>query len=78
MTRILLTGPPQCGKTTVVQKVAALWPGQAAGFLTREVRRAGRRLGFEIVTLNGDAALLSHVDFPGPHRVGKCIDRGHR
>ena len=69
--RILLTGPPQCGKTTVVQKVVALWPGQAAGFFTREVRRAGRRFGCEIVTLNGDAALLSHVDFPGPHRVGK-------
>jgi nucleoside-triphosphatase len=69
--RILLTGPPQCGKTTVVQKVAALWPGTAAGFFTREVRRAGRRLGFEIVTLAGESALLSHVDFPGPYRVGK-------
>jgi nucleoside-triphosphatase len=71
MTRILLTGPPQCGKTTVVQKVVALWPGKAAGFYTREVRSNGRRLGFEIVTLNGDAALLSHVDFSGLYRVGK-------
>jgi nucleoside-triphosphatase len=71
MMRVLLTGPPQCGKTTVVQKVVARWPGQAAGFYTREVRRAGRRLGFEIVTLAGEAALLSHVDFPGPYRVGK-------
>jgi nucleoside-triphosphatase len=69
--RILLTGPPQCGKTTVVQKVAALWPGTAAGFYTREVRRSGVRLGFEIVTLAGESALLSHVDFPGPYRVGK-------
>jgi nucleoside-triphosphatase len=41
------------------------------GFYTREVRKAGIRLGFEIVTLEGDAALLSHVDFPGPYRVGK-------
>ena len=71
MTRILLTGPPQCGKTTVVQKVVARWPGKAAGFYTREVRRGGVRLGFEIVTLAGDAALLSHVDFPGSYRVGK-------
>jgi nucleoside-triphosphatase len=69
--RILLTGPPQCGKTTVVQKVVALWPGTAEGFYTREVRRGGVRLGFEIVTLEGDVALLSHVDFPGPYRVGK-------
>jgi nucleoside-triphosphatase len=71
MTRILLTGPPQCGKTTVVQKVVAGFPGKAAGFYTREVRRHGRRLGFEIVTLAGDVALLSHVDFAGPYRVGK-------
>jgi nucleoside-triphosphatase len=71
MTRILLTGPPQCGKTTVVQKVVAGFPGKAAGFYTREMRRNGRRLGFEIVTLNGDVALLSHVDFAGPYRVGK-------
>jgi nucleoside-triphosphatase len=71
MSRILLTGPPRCGKTTVVQKVVAGWPGRAAGFYTREVRQAGRRLGFEIVTLAGEAALLSHVDFPGPQRVGK-------
>ena len=35
------------------------------------MRRGGVRLGFEIVTLAGEAALLSHVDFPGPHRVGK-------
>ena len=69
--RILLTGPPQYGKTTVVQKVVAGWDGKAAGFYTREVRQAGIRLGFEIVTLAGDVALLSHVDFPGPYRVGK-------
>ncbi len=68
--RILLTGPPQCGKTTVVHRVPENFPGQAAGFYTREVRVAGRRVGFEIVTLDGDVAWLSHVDFPGPQRVG--------
>jgi nucleoside-triphosphatase len=69
--RLLLTGPPRCGKTTVVQRVAARFPGQAAGFYTREVRQRGQRVGFEIVTLDGQRALLSHVDFPGPHRVGR-------
>ncbi len=71
MTRILLTGPPQCGKTTVVQRVVARFAGRAAGFYTREVREFGRRVGFEIVTLDGRVAWLSHVDFGGPHRVGK-------
>lgn len=69
--RLLLTGPPQSGKTTVVHRVVAGFPGRAAGFYTREVRVAGRRVGFEIVTLEGKTAWLSHVDFPGPHRVGK-------
>ena len=71
MQRILLTGPPQCGKTTIIQMVVALFTGKAAGFYTREVRQAGRRLGFEIVTLDGKVAMLSHVGFPGPLRVGK-------
>jgi nucleoside-triphosphatase len=81
MTRILLTGPPQCGKTTIVQKVLADFPGRAAGFYTREVRERGKRLGFEIVTLTGQSALLSHIDFPGPLRVGKygvSLDNFHR
>jgi nucleoside-triphosphatase len=69
--RILITGPPRCGKTTLVQKVVQQWPGKATGFYTREVRRQGVRAGFEIVTLDGQSALLSHVDFPGPYRVGK-------
>lgn len=69
--RLLLTGPPQCGKTTVVRRVVAAFPGRAAGFYTQEVREAGRRVGFEIVTLDGHRAWLSHVDFRGPHRVGK-------
>ncbi|MCL4500381.1 MAG: AAA family ATPase [Deltaproteobacteria bacterium] len=69
--RILLTGPPRCGKTSIVQKVAAAFSGRAAGFYTREVRAKGVRVGFEIVTLDGQAAGLSHVDFPGPNRIGK-------
>jgi len=79
--RILLTGPPRCGKTTVIRKVVELFPGKAAGFYTREVRARGERVGFEIVTLDGHAAMLSHVDFPGPRRVGQygvSLDNLHR
>ena len=79
--RILLTGPPRGGKTTVVQQVVARFPGRAGGFFTREVRQQGERVGFEMVTLDGRVAWLSHVDFPGPHRVGKYgvdLDNFHR
>lgn len=69
--RLLLTGPPRCGKTTVVRRVVEAFPGRASGFYTLEVRERGRRVGFEIVTLDGERGWLSHVDFGGPHRVGK-------
>jgi len=55
----------------VVRRVVEGFSGRAAGFYTREVRVGGCRVGFEIVTLDGQIAWLSHVDFPGPHRVGK-------
>ena len=55
----------------MVQRVVSVFSGRAAGFYTRELREKGVRVGFEIVTLAGTSALLSHVDFPGPYRVGK-------
>lgn len=69
--RLLLTGPPQVGKTTVVRRVAELCSGRVKGFYTEEVRRRGARVGFEIVTVDGLRGWLARVDFPGPHRVGK-------
>ncbi|OPX19454.1 MAG: hypothetical protein BZ151_09150 [Desulfobacca sp. 4484_104] len=69
--RVLLTGLPRSGKTTAVQRVIARFGGRAGGFFTRELRRHGTRVGFEIVTLAGQTAVLSHIDFPGPWRVGK-------
>jgi len=69
--KVLLTGLPGCGKTTLVERVAAQFPGPTGGFLTREVREGGQRVGFEIVTLAGVRGRLSHVKFPGPPRVGR-------
>jgi nucleoside-triphosphatase len=70
-TTVLLTGRPGCGKTTVIHKTLALIDRPAGGFYTREIRRSGQRLGFEIVSLDGQTAILAHVDLPGPQRVGK-------
>jgi len=68
---ILLTGHPGCGKTTVIHKTLDSLDRPAGGFYTREIRRAGQRLGFEIVNLDGQRAILAHIDLPGPQRVGK-------
>ena len=58
---LLLTGVPGVGKTTVVKRVAAALAGQKiAGFYTEEVRERGQRVGFRIVTLEGEQATLAH------------------
>ncbi len=69
--RILLTGRPGCGKTTVVRRaVERIGVGRCAGFYTEEVRERGRRVGFDVVTLDGRRGPLARVGVPGP-RVGR-------
>ena len=73
MTRhILLTGLPGVGKTTIIKQLAhSLATHQPDGFFTQEIRENGIRKGFELVTLDGRRQLLSHVNIPGSHRVGR-------
>ena len=69
--KILLTGVPGVGKTTIIKEIARLLGKEAAGFYTEEKRHGNRRVGFDIVTLDGRTAALSHVNMKGGHRVGK-------
>ena len=70
--KLLLIGPPGCGKTTVIRRVIERLPGcRLAGFYSEEIRHQGRRLGFEAVGLSGASAVLAHVDLRGKHRVGR-------
>ncbi|MCA9423302.1 MAG: AAA family ATPase [Nitrospira sp.] len=73
MTRhILLTGLPGVGKTTIIKQLAhSLATHQPDGFFTQEIREDGIRKGFELVTFDGRRQLLSHVNIPGHHRVGR-------
>ena len=69
---LLLTGPPGCGKTTVIRRVIhQLSHLRLAGFYTQEIRDDDRRVGFEAVGLRGSSVVLAHVDFAGRHRVGR-------
>ncbi|MGD2178383.1 MAG: nucleoside-triphosphatase, partial [Anaerolineae bacterium] len=66
---LLLTGRPGVGKTTVIKKVAEALRDQAGGFYTEEIRGPdGRRRGFQLVTLDGDEAIMAHVDLRGEGR----------
>jgi nucleoside-triphosphatase len=67
----LVTGPPGCGKTTLLRRVVAELPLRAGGFYTEEIRSGGQRRGFRLLTLDGREAVLASVDLPGPPRVGK-------
>ncbi|UCD57140.1 MAG: NTPase [Candidatus Hydrogenedentota bacterium] len=69
--KILLTGVPGVGKTTIVREVARLLGQSAGGFYTEELRQGGERVGFNIVTLDGRRAVLSHKEHKSRHRVGK-------
>ena len=66
---LLLTGRPGVGKTTVIKKVAEALGDRAGGFYTEEIRGAdGRRKGFRLVALDGDKAVMAHVDLRGEGR----------
>ena len=70
-TKILLTGHPGCGKTTLIREVIAQIPEPIAGFYTQEIRIAGRRVGFDLLTLDGQQSVFAHVDIRSRFRVGK-------
>jgi nucleoside-triphosphatase len=70
--RILITGLPGVGKTTLIRKVAAaLQTLHPVGFYTEEIREKGVRKGFAMVNLDGTRGVLAHVDIKGRFRVGK-------
>jgi len=67
----LLTGSPGTGKTTVIRQAIARSKARAGGFYTEEIRSGGTRLGFRIVTLDGQNAILAHADNHSCYRVSK-------
>jgi nucleoside-triphosphatase len=69
--KLLLTGPPGIGKTTVTQRVLSGIEISAGGFYTQEIRRGGRRVGFSLKTLEGEGGILAHIDNRGEYRVGR-------
>lgn len=72
--RVLLEGPPKIGKSTVVERLVQLLHQSdipVGGFITRELREDGRRVGFAVKDLEGPEALLAHQDFRTRVQVGR-------
>ena len=68
---LLVTGPPRCGKSTLVERVIRRLSMSLTGFFTCEIRERGRRTGFKIVTMDGREGVLAHEKGASRIRVGK-------
>jgi nucleoside-triphosphatase len=72
---LLLTGSPGIGKTTVLMKVVDVLRESGisvGGMISREVRKNGVRLGFEILEpMNNKRGWLAHIDQKDGPQVGK-------
>ena len=69
--KVLLTGRPGCGKTTLIKRVVENLPDVAGGFYTEEIRERRGRVGFKIVTLRGEEIVFAHVALKTSERLGK-------
>ena len=67
----LLTGRPGTGKTSLIKQAMLEMKDRAGGFYTEEIRSQGIREGFKLVTLDGQNAILAHVNIKSPYRVSK-------
>lgn len=66
--RVLVTGRPGVGKTTLVLRVVELVARPVRGFVTEEWREGARRMGFRLRTFSGREAVLARRG-PGEPRV---------
>lgn len=70
----MITGPPRCGKTTLLIKIAQdpAFSARVGGFITQEIREKGERFGFKIVSVaDKKESFLAMKGFSSPYRVGK-------
>jgi|GEM_PF-3076637 len=68
---VLYTGPPGCGKSTIIEKIVVRLDRPGTGFFTREMRESGRRVGFSMNILDGGHGVLAHTDIRSPIKVGR-------
>lgn len=74
MYKILITGKPRIGKTTLILDIIKNLERNRikySGFWTEEIRKSGNRVGFQVVTTTGTTCLLAHIKSQSTNKVGK-------
>ncbi|MEK7397759.1 MAG: NTPase [Candidatus Poribacteria bacterium] len=70
--KILITGNPGVGKTTLIHNLISKLNISAGGFYTLEMLdEKGNRWGFKIVSLNGTEGVMASVDIEGKNRISR-------
>jgi len=68
---IFITGPPGCGKTTLIKEILKELKIPTKGFFTEEIRRDGERIGFKILTLSKKEGILAEKGLKSSYKVSK-------
>ena len=74
--KIIITGPPRCGKSTLISKLIDFYKDKKYvihGFLTPEVRKENKRIGFDILDINSrERTELARIEgIKSPFKLGK-------
>lgn len=68
--KILVTGLPRIGKSTLVESVLANIKNKQ-GFSTGQITENGQRVGFNLVTAANQKAVFAHINLDTPYRLGR-------
>ncbi len=70
--RIIITGRPGVGKTTLIESVTSELPIPIGGMITKEIRKCGHRVGFSIIDLASRLeGVLAHIHQPNGPKIGR-------
>jgi len=72
--KVLITGKPRVGKTTLLRRIYEELSGKSfniRGFYTGEIREENKRVGFFIENFRGKRKIFAHRKIKSEFRVGK-------